>query len=371
MDAGGISVTFDTGALAKALREVTSVVATRNTIPVLSNVLFEIDGEVARISATDLDVFVTRTVPVESGQAAKFTLAAKRLADVVAAFVPGSQTGIEIKDGRAVVLSGRAKLRFATLPADQFPALLQKAVAAGFDLDTDALSRALGVVRHAVSTEETRYYLNGVFLHVKDGELGFAATDGHRLALHTEPLPTGAKTMPATILRRSCLDVIRAAADAREGAIAVSIGDGKVRFEIGDFMMIAKQVDGQFPDYQRVMPATPTQHALIDRDSLDGALARMALATNDRARSVKLMLGENRVTAVVNSAEHGDSAEEIPCEFAGKPFDIGFNLKYLRDALAALAVDTIDIGLTDAAAPTLLTSVAPSSTRLVLMPMRV
>lgn len=364
-----ISATFDTASLAKALREVATAIAGRNTIPILSNVLFHIHGDTARISATDTDVFVTRSLPVTSDQSARFTIPGKRLADVVGSFVAGSQTRIEVDDGKAMVVSGRARLRFSTLPPDQFPSMPQKAVTSQFEMDAAALRRAIGAVRHAISSEEIRFYLMGVFVHVRENELVFVATDGSRLARHAEPLPADAAGLPDSTIPAGCINTILTAAGAREGAIAITIGDKKVRFEIGDFAMTAKLVEGPFPDYQRVMPSTVASHAVIDRDGMDAALARMSLATNDKVRACRLEVAPNLITAVVTSTEHGESAEEIPCEFTGAPFHIGFNLKFLRDALSALAVDTIDIGFGDPRSPTLFTSAAPGTTKLVLMPM--
>ncbi|WP_288935608.1 DNA polymerase III subunit beta [uncultured Sphingomonas sp.] len=366
------TITFETDALAAAMREVRGAVQRRNTIPIVANVLIEADGAgVVRLTATDLDVMVTRRLAGASDREIAFTVDAHRLADVVGSFNAGSQTSIKFDSGAATVSSGRARLRFATLPKTDFPILSQRGISARFSLDAKALTRALNVVRHAVSTEETRYYLNGVLLHAADGMLRYAATDGHRLARYVDALPAGAEHMPDTILRTRCIDLARVAAEARDETIHVAIGDGKVAMTIGDFAMVAKVADGTFPDYVRVIPTANDKSAVIDRDAFLEAISRVAIATSDKVRAVKITTGTNMLRATVTSPEHGEAADEVQCDYSGAPLEIGFNSRYLRDALAALDVDHVDLALGDAAGPALITSPKASGVSLVLMPIRV
>lgn len=365
------TIAFETDVLSKALREVRSAVQRRNTIPIVSNVLIEAKEGQVRLTTTDLDVMVRRTCPAKVETPTAFTVDAHRLADVVGSFGGGSQTAIRFDGTAAVVASGRARLRFSTLPPPQFPILTQQAVEARFTLDSKTLARALGVVRHAVSTEKTRYYLNGVFLHAFDGTLRYASCDGHRLARYIDDLPAGAEGMPDTILRTRCIDLAQAAAEARDAAIDIAIGDGKVTMTSGDFVIVSKVVEGTYPDYARTIPPRQRLVATVDRDALAEAVARLALVSPDKVRSVRFDLSRDLLRVSITSPEHGEAADEVPCEYAGEPLTIGFNSKYLRDALASLDVDHVEISMSDPAAAALITSPKAKAASLVLMPLRV
>ena len=365
------TIAFETDKLNRALREVRATVQRRNTIPILANVLVEAEAGIVRLTASDLDVMVTLTVPAVVERPISFTLDAHRLADVVGSFGGGSQTAIKFDGSAATVSNGRARFRFATLPKDQVPILKQEVVQARFTLESKALVVALAVVRHAVSTEEVRYYLNGVFLHAFDGSLRFASCDGHRLARYVDELPAGAQGMPDTILRTRCIDLARAAAEARDTSIDVAVGDGKVMMSAGDFVIVAKVVAGQYPDYARTIPTTHKSLLTIDRDALVEAVARLAMVSPDKVRSVRFDLKRDMLRVSVTSPEHGEAVDEVPCEYEGEPLTIGFNSKYLRDALGALDVDHVEFSLGDAAAPALITSPKAKAASLVLRPLRV
>lgn len=365
------TIAFETDKINRALREVRAAVQRRNTIPILANVLVEAEAGMVRLTASDLDVMVTLTVPAVVERPISFTLDAHRLADVVGSFGGGSQTAIKFDGSAATVSNGRARFRFATLPKDQFPILKQEVVQARFTLESKALVRALDVVRHAVSTEEVRYYLNGVFLHAFEGSLRFASCDGHRLARYVDDLPAGAQSMPDTILRTRCIDLARAAAEARDTSIDVAVGDGKVTMAAGDFVIVAKVVDGTYPDYARTIPAPAPAVASVDRDALREAVGRLALVATDKVRAVRFDLKRDLLRVSITTPEHGEAVDEVPCEYEGEPLTIGFNSKYLREALTALDVDHVQISMADAAAPALITSLKAPGTNLVLMPMRV
>lgn len=366
---------FETDVLAAALRDVRGAVQRRNTIPILSNVMIDAqaDGTV-RLTCSDLDVMVTRTLSAGQVDAdVGFTVDAHRLADVVGAFASGSQTIITFERGAAIVTSGRARTRFSTLPRDDFPILLQKAVNTQFEIAAKALTRAIGVVRHAISTEETRYYLNGVYWHVEDGKLIYASTDGHRLARYVDDLPDGAESMQGVILRTRCIDLIRSAAEARDLPVGVAVGDDKVTMTAGDFTMVAKVVDGTYPDYTRVLPSSHVGVVQVDRDAFEEAVSRVTVAVTDKVRAVKLEVETDRIRALVTSPEHGEAVDEVPCAYASPagPLTIGFNGRYLRDALQVLDVDQVEIRLGDAATVAVLSSPKASGVTLALMPMRV
>lgn len=370
---GPVKLVFEASQLAAALRDARAAVQRRNTIPILHNVLIEAaaDGAIT-ITASDLDVMIVRRLrATQVSGAAQFTIAGHRLADVVSAFDPGAQVTLEIDGPAVVVKSGRARLRFSTLPATDFPLLPAPTSPTEFQIDAAALLRAISAVRHAISSEETRYYLNGIFAHVSAGKLRFAATDGHRLARYVTDVPAGADGMPDVILRTRCIELLRSATDESDQVLSVAIGRDRVSFDIDEMRIVAKVIDGTFPDYTRVIPASTTSSLDVDADALDGALHRVGLATDDKVRSVKLSVTREHVIASTTSPEHGEAVEEIASELDGTPIEIGFNLRYLRDAIGAASADTLRFGFGDAASPTLIHSIASDALTLVLMPMRV
>lgn len=369
-----LSLEFETGALAAALREVREAVERRNTIVICSAVLIEAGPDGAMLTTTDLDVMIRRSLPCVAAQPLRFAIDAMRLTDIVGTFAAGSQTLIEIADGSAVVRSGRSRTRFAVYEASDFPIIVPGKAEATFTIPGRALAESFGAVRHAISTEETRYYLNGIFMHVGKGDgLRFAATDGHRLARLINSCPAGAETLPDAIVPTKTVNLILKLADTRgDTPFEIEVNKSKIRFSAGDVVLTSKLVDGTFPDYDRVMPAAPTCAAVIDRDALADAAARIAVTTSDKVRAAKLTIEAERISLSTTSQTHGEAVDEVGCEFDGKPgFEIGFNLRYLRDALAAIDADTVRFELTDGAAPTAIKSTVPGGLTLVLMPMRV
>jgi DNA polymerase-3 subunit beta len=366
-------IVFDTDVLAAALREVRGAVQRRNTIPILFNVLIEADVEGGvQLTTTDLDVVAMRRLQAAAVEASiAFTIDAHRLADVVGTFSAGSQTMLDHSPSAVIVSSGRARTRFSTLPKEDFPKIIQKDVVSRFTIDAKALNRGIDTVRHAISSEETRYYLNGILWHERNGRLVYAATDGHRLARYVDHLPDGAAGMPDTILRTRCVELARAAAEARNLPVEVSIGDDKVQMVAGDYTLLAKVIDGTFPDYTRVIPSTYNGTLSVDRDALNDAVTRVTVAVTDKVRVVKLEIEPELVRASVTSPEHGIAVDEVPSAFDAPPMEIGFNGRYLRDALSVLDVDTLEVRLTDGVSPAIITSPKAEDVTLVLMPMRV
>jgi DNA polymerase-3 subunit beta len=234
------------------------------------------------------------------------------------------------------------------------------------------LAGALDTVRFAVSTEETRYYLNGVFVHAPEGgDLRFAATDGHRLARGTMALPDGAETLPDIIIPNKVVKVLLALLGRHEGKVDVSISAGSIRVEICETVVQAKLIDGTFADYTRVVPSQHDGVLKVDREQLLAAVARVTTVSSDKARAVKCDVTADMIVLTVTSPENGIATEELPCDYAGGPITIGFNARYLSDVLGHLTADTVEAGLTDAAGPVLWRDREDAGAVFVLMPLRV
>ena len=369
-----MKATIERAALLKSLGHVQSVVERRNTIPILSNVLIEADEGGLKLMATDLDLQIVETVEAQVESTGATTVPAHTLFDIVRKLPDGSQVLLEAADGKMQVNAGRARFNLQTLPRDDFPVIAEGELPTSFELPAQTLREIVDKTRFAISTEETRYYLNGIFLHVSDDDqpvLKAAATDGHRLARVTVPRPDGAEGMPDVIVPRKCVGELRKMLDELDGSVEVSLSDSKVRFGLGNAVMTSKLIDGTFPDYNRVIPTGNDKLLKIDPRSLEEGVDRVATIATEKTRAVKVALDHDKVTLSVTSPENGTAAEEVPGDYASDGMEIGFNARYLLDILGQVSGDSIEVHLADAAAPTLIRENDKASALYVLMPMRV
>jgi len=370
-----MKATIERSTLLKALSHVQSVVERRNTIPILSNVLIEadLDGGL-RLMATDLDLQIVERVAAQVETAGSTTVSAHTLFDIVRKLAEGSQVSLAASEGKMLVTAGRARFNLATLPRDDFPVIAEGELPTRFDLPSDVLKQIIDKTRFAISTEETRYYLNGIFLHVSDDAqpvLKAAATDGHRLARVTVPRPDGAAGMPDIIIPRKCVGELRKLLDEVDGTVAISLSANKVRFDLGTAVLTSKLIDGTFPDYSRVIPTANDKLLRIEPKSLMQGVDRVATIASEKTRAVKLTLEHDKITLSVTSPENGTAAEEVPGQYSSDSFDIGFNARYLLDILGQIEGDVVEVHLADAGSPTLIRETDQASALYVLMPMRV
>ena len=370
-----MKATIERATLLKCLGHVQSVVERRNTIPILSNVLIEAqEGSGIRLMATDLDLQINETVEANVTQAGATTVSAHTLFDIVRKLPEGSQVELIASEGKMQVNAGRARFNLATLPRDDFPVIAEGDLPTAFELPAATLREIIDKTRFAISTEETRYYLNGIFLHVSDEAqpvLKAAATDGHRLARVTVARPSGAEGMPDVIVPRKCVAELRKLLDEVDGTVQVSLSESKARFGLGSAILTSKLIDGTFPDYSRVIPTANDKLLKIDPRSFEEGVDRVATIASEKTRAVKMALERDKVTLSVTSPENGTAAEEVPGEYTALTFDIGFNARYLLDILGQIEGDTVEVHLADAAAPTLIRENDHAPALYVLMPMRV
>ncbi|WP_066548259.1 MULTISPECIES: DNA polymerase III subunit beta [unclassified Sphingomonas] len=374
-----MKATIERATLLKGLSHVHSVVERRNTIPILSNVLIDATGQgVIRLMATDLDLQIDETLPAAIDQAGAITVPAHMLFDIARKLPEGAQVQLSAAEGRLTVVAGRARFNLSTLPRDDFPVIAEGELPTSFELSAELLKQIIDKTRFAISTEETRYYLNGIFLHVsEDGGaagqpvLKAAATDGHRLARVTVPRPDGADAMPDVIVPRKCVNELRKLLDEVDGSVGVSLSGSKIRFDLGQAILTSKLIDGTFPDYNRVIPTGNDKLLKLDPRSFMAGVDRVSTIATEKARAVKMALDRDKVTLSVTSPEHGAAAEEVPGDYASESFEIGFNSKYLMDILGQIEGDTVEVHLADAGSPTLIRENDKSAALYVLMPMRV
>jgi DNA polymerase-3 subunit beta len=372
-----MKATIERAILLRCLSHVHSVVERRNTIPILSNVLIDAspDGSL-RLMATDLDLQVVETMSAVAVEApGAITVSAHLLFDIARKLPDGSQVSIETADNRMVVKAGRSRFTLPTLPRDDFPVIVEGELPTSFEIPARTLAELVDRTRFAISTEETRYYLNGIFIHVLDDELKAAATDGHRLARFTLPKPDGSEGMPDVIIPRKCVGELRKLLEeALDTNVQVDLSASKVRFTLGGengVVLTSKLIDGTFPDYTRVIPTGNDKLLRLDPKSFYEGVDRVATIATEKTRAVKMALEPDKVTLSVSSPDNGTAAEEIAADYSAPGFEIGFNAGYLKDILAQIEGDTVEIHLADAGAPTLIRQNDKSPALYVLMPMRV
>ena len=367
-----MKATIERATLLKSLSHVQSVVERRNTIPILSNVLLDAreDGSI-RLMATDLDLQVDETVAANVSQPGATTVSAHTFFDIVRKLPEGSQVELAAADGKMQVNAGRARFNLSTLPRDDFPVIAEGDLPTRFELPAATLRQIIDKTRFAISSEETRYYLMGIFLHLADDQLKAAATDGHRLARVTVPKPDGADGMPDVIIPKKCVGELRKLLDEVEGTVEVSLSPTKVRFVLGHAVLTSKLIDGTFPDYNRVIPTANDKLLKLDPKSFSAGVDRVSTIASEKTRAVKMAVDRDRVTLSVTSPENGLATEELPADYGADGIEIGFNARYLLDILGQIDGDSVEVHLADAAAPTLLRENDKSSALYVLMPMRV
>jgi len=370
-----MKATIERATLLKGLSHVQSVVERRNTIPILSNVLIEASADGGlKLMATDLDLQINETVAAAVDQPGATTVSAHTLFDIARKLPEGSQVSLTAADGKMTIVAGRARFQLGTLPRDDFPVIAEGELPVSFELPAETLKQIIDKTRFAISTEETRYYLNGIFWHVSDDPqpvLKAAATDGHRLARVTMPRPDGAEGMPDVIIPRKCVGELRKLLDEIDGSVGVSLSPTKIRFDLGQALLTSKLIDGTFPDYSRVIPTGNDKILKIDPRSFEEGVDRVSTIATEKTRAVKMALDRDKITLSVTSPENGTAAEEVPGDYVALPFEIGFNSRYLLDILGQLDGDTVEVHLADAAAPTLIRENDKSPALYVLMPMRV
>ena len=370
-----MKLTIDRNALMRALSHVQAVVERRNTIPILSNILMVAEGDKLSLTATDLDIEATDAATAQIKKAGSVTAPAQTLFDVVRKLPDGADVTLDLSDSRLSISSGRAKFALPTLPATDFQTMAREAAPIKFEIEAAELRRLIDKTRFAISTEETRYYLNGIYLHHAKGTKGnvlrAVATDGHRLALAETEAPKGASALKGVIVPRKAVGEIRRLLDDAPETVTVEASDSKIVVRIGDAVLTSKLIDGSFPDYQRVIPKDNTRILTIDNKAFKEAVDRVATVSAERSRSLKLAIGGGKLTITVTHSESGQGAEELDADYDAEALEIGFNAKYLLDVAGQIEAEEATLALGDSSSPALVTDTKDVGTQYVLMPLRV
>lgn len=363
--------------LLKTLGHVQNIVERRNTVPVLSNVRIEADNNGISFKATDMDTEITEVVDAKILENGAITAPAHMLYDIVRKLSDGADVELTYPDEKdqLKITSGKSEFSLPTIGVEDFPAISADALPTNFEMKRDELKDVIDRTQFAASTEETRYYLNGLYIHPKDeGEtkvLRIVATDGHRLACVESPLPQGAEGMQGVILPRKTVGEIRKLLDDTQAeSIKIALSDSKVRFTLEDITLASKLIDGTYPDYERVIPTGNNKILELGVKPLATAVDRVSVVA-ERTRAIKMIANKNHVILTTSSPDLGSAIEEIEATYDNESLEIGYNFRYLLDILAEIRGDTVRFSFKDSSSPSIIHDTSDSSAIYVLMPMRV
>lgn len=363
--------------LLKSLSHIQSVVERRNTIPILSNVLIEASERALKLAATDLDLEIVETLPADVIGPGGTTAPAHMLYEIVRKLPEGAQVHLEAggSDGRLSVRAGRSRFSLATLPREDFPVLAAGELPHQFSMDAALLASVIGKTRFAISTEETRYYLNGIYLHVLGGAgkpaMRAVATDGHRLARLEFPVPKGAQGMPGIIVPRKAVGELSKLIVEETEPIHIALSENKIRFALDDLVLTTKLIDGTFPDYSRVIPTGNDKAMQVNVKEFTEAVDRVSTVSTEKSRAVKLAIQSGQLTLTVVNPESGTATEELSVEYGASALEIGFNGRYLLDIMAQMTGREAQFAFADQGSPVIVRDPEDASALYVLMPMRV
>lgn len=372
--AGHMKLEIDRSVLLKALGHIQSVVEKRGTIPILSNVKLSAEGTTLSLTATDMDIAIVETVEAQVALAGATTVPAHTFYEIIRK-LPDAPLQLETTDaGKVAINAGQSSFTLASLPVAEFPVMAEGDFTHTFTLATAELAALVEKTRFAISTEETRYYLNGIYLHVAgetDKVLRAVATDGHRLARIEVALPAGATGIPGVIIPRKTIAELKKLLENEVTEVQVSVSESKIRFVCGNAVLVSKLIDGTFPDYDRVIPSANDKILEINTAQFTSAVDRVSVIASDKSRGVKLKLESGKLTLSANSPENGTASEDLEVQYSADALEIGFNSRYLLEMAAQIEGETVQFVLADAASPALVRDSADIGALYVVMPMRV
>jgi len=357
--------------LLNPLSAVSGIIERRHTLPILSNVLIERNGDTLAFLATDIEIQIAARSGIEaSADARAVTVGARKLLDILRALPEGEVT-LQQQDKRLLVKAGKSRFTLQTLAAEDFPRLARPTGdSAKFEMPQQALRRALSLVQYAMAQQDIRYYLNGLLMVVEDGALKLVATDGHRLAFAALKLGSGLPRQEVIVPRKTVLELSKLLSDSDE-PVRIELSTTQAAFSFGSVELVSKLIDGKFPDYTRVIPTGHKNRLQVEREPLRQALLRAAILSNEKFRGVRWVVGEGALKIVSSNAEQEEAHEELEVKYSGDTLDIGFNVNYLLDVLNNVAGEEIECAFGDSASSALITYASEKDFKYVVMPMRI
>ena len=354
------------------LQSVSGIVERRHTLPILSNVLLEKKGDRLTLLATDIEIQITTTTQGAGGDGdGAVTVGAPKLQEILRSLPDTTEVSLLLEDMRLQVRGGKSRFSLQTLPADDFPRMtISEGETKQFSISQKAFRQLLAKTQYAMAAQDVRYYLNGLLLLVEGTELRAVATDGHRLAFASVAIETELPRQEMILPRKTVLELNRLLVDT-DDALNITLTSNQVRFAFGSVVLVSKLIDGKFPDYERVVPATLKNHMKVGRQTLMQAMQRAAILTNEKFRGVRVVLGDNSLKLIAANAEQEEAQEEIEVDYNGDIIDVGFNVGYLLDVLNNVHADEIQWSFNDANSSALITLPGNDRFKYVVMPMRI
>lgn len=367
-----LGFTIERSNLIKSLSKLQSFVEKRNTIPILSNIKIASNQAGLNLTVTDMDLVASEEIEAKIQNEGSITVPANTLYDIVRKLPEGSQIKAELdaESSRVLVTSGNSKFTLSYLPADEFPVMSEGELSHTFTLKAKEFLNLIDKTKFAMSTEETRYYLNGVYFHNVEEKIVAVATDGHRLAKVEIDAPEGAKNMPGIIVPRKAVNEISKILENQE-EVTISLSDSKIKFNAGKVELLSKVVDGTFPDYQRVIPDNNTKALKINTSALKEAVDRVSTVAADKTKAIKIALSTNNMSLTSQGVEGTSANETVECDYASDELEAGFNSRYLLEMLNLIEGDDSNFQLETPNAPVIVTDTEDETALFIIMPMRV
>lgn len=357
-------------AILSPLQAVIGVVERKQTMPILANVLLSAKGGRLSITATDLEVELVASSDVDVQRGGEITVPGRKLLDICRALPEGTEITLTLEGERMLVRARKSRFTLSTLPAAEFPTVEEINAEQTLQVQQKDFKRLLDKTHFSMAQQDVRYYLNGLLFETSAKLLRAVATDGHRLALCEIDLPEGGKPGQQVIVPRKGVMELQRILGHDERELAVSIGSNHLRVQIGDIRFTSKLIDGRFPEYGRVIPNNPPRTVASVRDDLRQALQRAAILSNEKYRGIRFAIKPNALVIQAHNPEQEEAEEEVEVTYDGEELEIGFNVNYLLDALAAVDGTDVEVGLTDGNSSCLIKSTQDASARYVVMPMR-
>lgn len=369
-------ITVSKSNLVKTLSHLYRIVERKSTIPVLSNVKIDA-GEELKFTATNIDLEIVEIVEGNVNEAGSITVPVHVLYDIVRKLPENNDVEIKTSgDGSNVVIkAGQAEFTLPALPATDFPVMASSSMPFKFALSSSDLIKLIDKTKFAVSTEETRYFLNGIFFHTleKDGKqlLRAVATDGHRLARQDVKSPEGANGMPSIIVPRKVITELRAQLEDTADDVTVETSETKARFTFGNTTITSKLIDGKFPDYEKVIPTSNDKNMEVDCKLFSEAVDRVSSVSYEKSKAIKLKLSKSKLTLLASTPDAGSAVEDVDVDYESESMEIGFNSRYLLDIAGQIEGKFMKFVISDSSSPAIIKEIDDESTIYVLMPMRI
>ena len=357
-------------ALLKPLQQAAGVVEKRQPMPVLANLLLDAQEGQLSMTGTDLEVELVGKVEVQEAAPGKITVPARKLMDICRELPDKADLDMELKGEKLEVRSGRFRSSLSTLPAQDYPTVDKSSAELSVQMESEELRKLLHKTGFSMAQQDVRYFLNGMLVELGEGKVRTVATDGHRLALGDLADASLKEAVKRVIVPRKGVTEMQRLLPEVEGKVKLSVGGNHLCLETKGFTLTTKLVDGNFPDYARVIPKEGDKVVVADKEELRQALSRTSILSHEKNRGIRLALTKGQLQLSANNPEQEEAEEQVSVEYDGDPLEMGFNVGYLQDVLAVLESEKARITLTDASSSALLEDPAHDDSLYVVMPMK-